>query len=188
MDRQIEGPHGQITARVYQSAASGTAGPGLVWVHGGAFAFGDIDMPEAHWVSEQLAARGIAVVSVSYQLAPDFDRWGPPPLQSPGVHFPVASDEIVPAFEWGMTDATELGIDPRLLSIGGASAGANLAAGASLRIRDASGSLPGWPLRRWWAANTLATLPDRGGAPSSACSAQSRPGGRVCSWLGTGQR
>lgn len=112
-------------------------------MHGGAFAFGDIDMPEAHWVSEQLAARGIAVVSVSYQLAPGFDRWDPPPPpQGPGVHFPVASDEIVAAFKWAITDAAELGIDPRLLSIGGASAGANLTAGASLRIRDSGGAQP----------------------------------------------
>jgi len=33
-------------------------GTGLVWAHGGAFAFGDLDMPESDWVASQLAARG----------------------------------------------------------------------------------------------------------------------------------
>ena len=50
-------------------------GAGLVWAHGGGFAGGDLDMPEADWVSRALAARGITVVSVDYALAPTPPAW-----------------------------------------------------------------------------------------------------------------
>lgn len=143
-DRTIEGPHGEIPVRIYRGTASAKpAAPGLVWVHGGAFMGGDLDMPEADWVARQLAERGIPVVSVFYRLAAlvDFDNPdAAPPTE--GVHFPVASDEIVAAFLWTLEHANELGIDPALLSLGGASAGANLSAGASLRLRDAGGVQP----------------------------------------------
>ena len=71
----IPGPHGDIPLRVYPATATATGTgaaplPALVWAHGGGFAWGDLDMPEAHWVSQQLAARGITVVSVDYRLAP----------------------------------------------------------------------------------------------------------------------
>lgn len=143
-DRTIPGPHGQVPVRIYRGAASAEpTAPGLVWVHGGAFMGGDLDMPEVDWVARQLAERGIPVVSVFYRLASlvDFDNPdATPPTE--GVHFPVASDEIVAAFRWTLEHANELGIDHALLSLGGASAGANLSAGASLRLRDAGGVQP----------------------------------------------
>jgi acetyl esterase/lipase len=124
-----EGPHGPIPVRIY-SPAEGGVSPGLVWNHGGGFAFGDLDMPEADWVSRSLAERGIVVVSVFYRLAVD------------GVRYPVPSDDVVAAFRWVAAHAAELGIDPARLSLGGASAGGNLAAGATLRLRDEGDVLP----------------------------------------------
>jgi len=59
-----------------------------------------------------------------------------------GACFPVPSDDVLAAFRWTQEHAADLRIDPRLLSVGGASAGANLAAGASLRLRDGGGPLP----------------------------------------------
>jgi acetyl esterase len=141
IDSSIDGPHGSTPVRVYTAAASvepGIRAPGLVWVHGGGFAGGSLDMPEADWVARQLADRGICVVSVSYRLAPHIDYRSPDAQsEGEGVHFPVASEEIVAAFTWTVKSADELGIDAALVSLGGASAGANLAAGASLRLRDA---------------------------------------------------
>ena len=67
-DLTIEGPHGAIPVRTYLPSS---ATQGLVWVHGGAFAFGDIDQPESDWVARELAARGIAIVTVDYRLAPE---------------------------------------------------------------------------------------------------------------------
>jgi acetyl esterase len=142
-DRTIPGPHGEVPVRSYVGAAPVDPNrAGLVWAHGGSFAGGSLDMPEADWVARQLAERGITVVSVSYRLAPRADSEDPAAPPTDGVHFPVASDEIVTAFTWTLEHANELGIDSTLVSLGGASAGANLAAGASLRLRDAGGVQP----------------------------------------------
>lgn len=143
-DRMITGPHGPVPVRIYPpartsaagptSAAAAGAAPGLVWLHGGGFAYGDLDMPEGDWVADQLAARGIGVVSVDYRLAPR--------PTAAGFTFPVPADDVLAAFHWTLAHAAELGLDPGALSIGGASAGGALAAAAAVRLRDAGGPAP----------------------------------------------
>jgi acetyl esterase/lipase len=129
------GPHGPVPVRVYDDSDGHGHGaserPCLVWMHGGAFIAGDLDMPEADWFSREVARRaGAVVVSVDYQLCND------------GVHYPAPHDDVVAAIRWARESAPELGIDPGRVSAGGASAGANLAAGAALRLRDADGQPP----------------------------------------------
>lgn len=104
--------------RVYP--ATNPNGSGLVWAHGGGFAFGDLDMPEADFVARTLAAAGTTVVSVDYRLA------------TGGIRFPVPLDDVIAAWEWTHARRGELGLDR--LAIGGASAGGNLAAAAALRL------------------------------------------------------
>ncbi|MET0954405.1 MAG: alpha/beta hydrolase [Cryobacterium sp.] len=136
-DRLIPGPHGSVPVRIYPAqTAAHAAAPGLVWLHGGAFAHGDLDMPEADWVAGQLAARGIGVVSVFYRLAPE------PESGRAGAPFPVPSDDVLAAFDWTLSHAVELGLDPESISLGGASAGGALAAAAAVRLRDAGRQLP----------------------------------------------
>ena len=53
--------------------------------------------------------------------------------------YPVPHDDVVAAIRWVRDSASVLGIDPARISVGGASAGGNLAAGATLRIRDEDG-------------------------------------------------
>lgn len=122
-DELLAGPHGTLPVRIYRPENG--AGPGLVWAHGGGFAFGDLDMPEADDVARGLAERGIAVVSVDYRLAPH-------------VRYPVASEELEHAFAW----AAASGIAPGPWALGGASAGGNLAAGAALRMLHDGAPLP----------------------------------------------
>jgi acetyl esterase/lipase len=130
-DETVDGPHGPVPVRVYLPADAGTDHPGLVWLHGGAFLGGDLDMPEADWTARQLADRaGAVVVSVDYRLC------------SGGVHYPVPHDDVVAAFRWTRDNADALGIDPARLSLGGASAGGNLAIGAALKLRDEDGRPP----------------------------------------------
>lgn len=109
-------------------------GTGLVWAHGGAFAFGDLDMPESDWVAEQLAARGTTVVSVDYRLAPVPEGWDAAGRTGGGDHYPAASDDMLTAWGWVVANAGRLRIDRERLAIGGTSAGGNLAAGAALRL------------------------------------------------------
>ena len=133
------GPHGAVPVRVYDPGPVGVyddgAGDGsrpcLVWMHGGGFMMGNLDMPEADWTSRELAKRaGAVVVSVDYRLCQG------------GVHYPVPHDDVVAAVRWVRESASSLGIDPGKVCVGGASAGANLAAGAALKLRDADGQPP----------------------------------------------
>ena len=140
-DRVLAGPHGDLRVRVYEPAPDAGRVAGLVWAHGGAFMHGDLDMPEADWVARSLAGAGVVVVSVDYQLAPAFDYRDPVVPGTPGgARFPVASEEVT--FAWGWARDAGLGVGPERWSLGGASAGGNLAAGAALRLRDARGPQP----------------------------------------------
>lgn len=138
-ERVLEGPHGDLRVRMYHPGTP--TGPAIVWLHGGGFSGGDLEMPEADWVSRSLAQRGILVVSVDYALAP----W-PPERALPlgrevvphGVHYPVAVDETVFAFRWAV--GSDLADGP--WAIGGASAGANIAAGSALRLTHEGGPVP----------------------------------------------
>ena len=138
------GPHGQVPVRVYDDGAGDGSRPCLVWMHGGGFMMGDLDMPEADWTSRELAGRaGAVVVSVDYRLC------------TGGVHYPVPHDDVVAAVRWARENASSLGIDPGRVCVGGASAGANLAAGAALKLRDADGQPPAHLIFAYGVAHTV---------------------------------
>lgn len=157
-DVALAGGGFDFRVRVYP--ASEPNGALLVWLHGGAFMFGDLEMPEADQVGRRLSDRGITVVSVDYALAPldALESLGPPepgldipsPAEiraaaeggGPRARFPVASLQIVAAFDWAVANAGEYGADPGRVSLGGASAGGNLATGAAMRLRDRATSVP----------------------------------------------
>ena len=133
-DLMLDGPHGPLRGRTYTPAAP--AGPGLLWLHGGGFGGGDLAMPEGDWVARAFAEHGITVISLEYSLAPREERPSAP-LRG-DVHYPVAHDETVFAYRWAV--ASGLASGP--WSIGGASAGANLAAGAALRLAHDASDVP----------------------------------------------
>jgi acetyl esterase/lipase len=166
-DDVVPGPHGPVPVRIYTPERP--SGAGLVWAHGGGFLGGDLDMREADWTARELCARaGAVVVSVDYRLAVG------------GVCYPVPHDDAVAAVAWTRDQVAALGIDPARISIGGASAGANLTAGAALKLRDRDGWVPAALLLAYPALH--AAIP----APSPALAAtlaelpplfQPRPGG-----------
>src|SRR3954470_24478210 len=151
-DDVVPGPHGPVPVRIYTPERP--SGAGLVWAHGGGFIGGDLDMREADWTAREICARARAVVvSVDYRLAVG------------GVCYPGPHDDVVAAGAWTRDAAAVLGIDPARLSIGGASAGGNLAAGAALKLRDRDGWVPAALLLAYPALH--AAVP----APSSALAA-----------------
>lgn len=135
-------------------------GSALVWLHGGAFMFGTLEQPEADQVGLRLSALGTTVVSVDYTLAPldGLSALGPPPegaatpspaqmraemeAAGPRSRFPVASLQTVAAFDWVVENAERLGVLPARVALGGASAGGNLSAGATMRMRDRGSLMP----------------------------------------------
>ena len=121
---EAPGPHGPVRLRVYHPDLAGGGHPLLVWCHGGGWVGGDIDMPEADATARELCVRaGAVVVSVDYRLA------------TQGVHYPVPHDDVLAAYRWAVAHADRLQASSRVV-IGGGSAGANLAAGVALRLRD----------------------------------------------------
>lgn len=153
-DMVLDGPHGIVPVRVY--TPSSPRG-GLVWAHGGAFAFGDLDLPESDWVARYLAGWGLAVVSVDYRLAPVPEAWAEFGAQpAAGHHFPVALEEIQFVYRWAL--GAEIASGPWYL--GGASAGANLATGAILRLLRIGAPLPPAALLAYPSVHALHEPPD----------------------------
>jgi acetyl esterase/lipase len=157
-DVPLAGGGFDFRVRVYP--ADTPNGSALVWLHGGAFMFGTLEMPEADQVGRRLSALGTTVISVDYTLAPldALSALGPPPPDAdmpspeqlraeaeaagPRARFPVASLQTVAAFDWAVENAEQLGAHPTRIALGGASAGGNLSTGAALRLRDRGTSAP----------------------------------------------
>jgi len=105
---------GGVPARLYRPAPADGA-PGLiVWFHGGGWVLGDLASHDN--ICHSLALRsGHAVLSVAYRLAPE-------------APFPAGLGDCIQATRWAYANASDLGIDPERIAVGGDSAGANLAA------------------------------------------------------------
>ena len=119
---------GSIPARIYTPLKlRQTAGlaPCLVFFHGGGWVIGDLDTHDV--VCRKLAVEGeLIVISVDYRLAPEHK-------------FPAAVDDAINATTWISANAKQLGIDAARLTVGGDSAGGNLAAVVALAAREANG-------------------------------------------------
>lgn len=119
-----------VPIRIYRPLPVARRRAGLVWVHGGGFAGGSIDMPESDYVACELAARAsVVVVAVDYRLVDE------------RVHYPLPVDDVLEAWGWVTAHAASLGIDGPV-ALGGASAGGCLSVSATLRLRDESAALP----------------------------------------------
>lgn len=101
--------------------------PCLYWIHGGGLVLGSAvgdDLRFDRWCP-QLNCVG---VSIDYRLAPE-------------AQYPAPLEDCYDGLRWVHQHAGELGVDPTRIGIGGASAGAGLAAGLALLARD-RGELP----------------------------------------------
>uniref|UniRef100_A0A672MAY9 Arylacetamide deacetylase-like 4 n=1 Tax=Sinocyclocheilus grahami TaxID=75366 RepID=A0A672MAY9_SINGR len=111
-----------VPVRVYEpTAASGEKKRGLVYFHGGGWMFGCID--DYNEVCQYISLESdTIVVSVGYRLAPEH-------------RYPAHLDDCeVVTRHFLSIAATDFGVDPRRLAVGGDSAGANLAAALCQRL------------------------------------------------------
>jgi len=123
-----------LNADVYQPAGDPAAcRVGVVWVHGGGFTQGvRAGAPEQAW-GNALAARGYVAVQIDYRLG-DGGGFILETAVDPSRAAVVdnAVDDAQTAIDWIRTSATDLGVDPQRVAVGGTSAGAMTAAGAAL--------------------------------------------------------
>lgn len=146
--RRIPVPGGEILLRIHIPHGAGPF-PAHVFAHGGAYWLGSVQdtEPLCRWYC--VHARHV-VVSVDYRLAPEHP-------------YPTPAEDVLAAFDWTLKHAAELGIDPERVSLGGVSAGAGLAATATLLARDRGGPLPtALVLEIPFADTTLRTAADTG--------------------------
>ncbi len=121
----IEEEYGKTQVYVYQPEGLNQR-HALLWFHGGGYVMGTGD----DLLGKQLASDvGCTVVSVDYRLAPEHP-------------FPAGVDDGIVAFKWLRENVATLGIDASKIAIGGASAGAGLAAGVTLLCRDSTYPAP----------------------------------------------
>lgn len=102
--------------------------PAIVYLHGGGWAVGSLATYEP-FCRKLANATGQIVIWVEYRLAPE-------------APYPAALDDTLAAWRWVQKNYRELGADLRRISIGGDSAGGNLAAVAALILRGESGIQP----------------------------------------------
>jgi acetyl esterase len=110
----------EVRVRRYRPAKHDGPLPALVYVHGGGFVVGSLDLYDAD--CRRIAAEvGAAVFSVDYRLAPEHP-------------FPSGLEDCFAVLTWVAANAAELAVDPDRIGIGGESA-----AGVALLARDRGG-------------------------------------------------
>ena len=93
----------------------------VVYFHGGGFCIGSVGLMDN--VARELAhCSGAAVVSVEYRLAPEHP-------------YPAGLDDCETITRWALANVSQLGASPSSVVVAGESAGGNLAAAVTLRLR-----------------------------------------------------
>jgi acetyl esterase len=120
----VEG--GEITLNIFHPFTDGPH-PVHLYLHGGGWIGGSIHVEAIDILcQERVVAADCVAVSVEYRKAPEHP-------------FPTALNDTYAALLWVFDHAEELGIRPDIISVGGGSAGANLAAALTLKVRDEGG-------------------------------------------------
>lgn len=123
-DRRVPSTAGgpDVAVRIYRPSGRADALPALIWLHGGGFVLGGLELDDL--MARQLAKDvECVVIGVDYRLAPE----------NP---YPAALDDSRAVLKWAAANGEALGIDSKRIALGGASAGGGIAAGVALMERD----------------------------------------------------
>jgi acetyl esterase/lipase len=112
-------PGQSVRLRVYAPTARTAPTPALLWMHGGGYIMGNAQQDDGACI-EYVRSLGIVVVSVDYRLAPEYP-------------FPAGLEDCYSALRWVCSQSD---IDATRVAIGGASAGAGLAAALAQLAHD----------------------------------------------------
>jgi acetyl esterase len=160
-DHVVPVDHGEVTVRAYRPSTQAPLS-GHVELHGGGWWLGSIDEHVNEAICRYRCVHAYCVVfAVEYRLAPEHP-------------FPTAINDVYAALHWIVGHGAELGLDVDRISIGGTSAGGNLAAAVTILARDTAGpklvlqllevpalDLTGESMRAALATAELAPLADR---------------------------
>lgn len=109
--KTIEGTEGQIPIRIYTPDVEGAL-PAVVFIHGGGWIAGSVDVVENPCKSLAEKA-GAIVISVDYRLAPEHA-------------FPAGLTDCFDTVKWVYDHADEIRVNKEQISVAGDSAGGNL--------------------------------------------------------------
>lgn len=123
-DRSLPGPEcdPDVPVRIYTPAEKTGPLPGLLWIHGGGYILGSLEIDD-HRMRQISAGTGCVIVSVDYRLAPE-------------NQFPAPLEDCYAALKWMFSNHESLHVDQSRIAIGGGSAGGGLAAGLAILTRD----------------------------------------------------
>ncbi len=120
-DHRVPAGDGNLKVRVYRPGQPGVQ-PCLLFIHGGGWVTGNIDTHDQICADLAVGA-GCTVVALEYSLAPEHP-------------YPQALNECIEVLGWLRANALALNVDCNRMAIGGDSAGGNLTAALTLRLRD----------------------------------------------------
>ncbi|MEV0247115.1 alpha/beta hydrolase fold domain-containing protein [Nocardia sp. NPDC050712] len=115
---------GQITVVHYRPPGRDGPRTAHLGFHGGGFVLGSVheSINDRLWRTRAMAG-GVDIFDVDYRLAPEHP-------------FPAAVEDGLDALSWLLDQASDFGIDPARIGVGGGSAGGNLAALVAVHARD----------------------------------------------------
>lgn len=114
----------KLTARVFTPLGTKPkeGWPTFVWYHGGGFVVGSINT-DYTLCTRWAANANCVVISLDYRHAPEYV-------------FPTAVDDAWAGFQWVHSNAAKLRLDANKVAIGGCSAGGNLAANVTHKMKE----------------------------------------------------
>ncbi|MBP2651414.1 MAG: heroin esterase [Firmicutes bacterium] len=127
LDKIIPGPTNspEVSVRVFYPKERQERLPAVLWIHGGGYILGCLDLENS--ICKSMVREGnCVVVAVDYRLAPE----------NP---FPAGLEDCYAALLWIANSSESLGIDVGRIAVAGASAGGGLTAALALLARDRSG-------------------------------------------------